>query len=232
MNNQDPIADMLTRIRNANRVGRRMVLVRNPEYCGRFSGNLQRVELHLESRPDWLAMLGRYETDAEDILELPPEEMDRARYRHAGEYVQAPVAGVGLLLFDMTRGPFHDPRVRQAFGHALDRDTLANVVLRGYYSPALGGLVPPGVPGHSPDIGLPFDAERARRLLADAGYPGGRGFPEVEFGFGEFRLLHDAESIQTQWRENLGVEVQLREMPWHDYAVKVRRMETRRITIE
>lgn len=202
--------------------GERMVLVRNPEYCGRFSGNLQRVELQLQSQPDWPAMLERYETDAEDILELLPAEMDRARYRHPGEYVQAPVAGIGLLLFDMTRAPFDDPRVRQAFGHALDRDTLANLVLRGYYSPALGGLVPPGVPGHSPDIGLPFDAERARRLLADAGYPGGRGFPEVEYGFGEFRLLHDAESIQTQWRENLGVEVQLREMPWHDYAVKVR----------
>jgi len=203
----------------------RLVVVRNPEYHGRFPGNLQRVELTLESTMNCPAMLGRYEADEEDVLELPPVEMDLVRYRHPGEYFQAPSAGIGFLLFDMTRAPFDDPRVRRAFGHALDRETLADVALRGYYSPALGGMIPPGVPGHSPNVGLPFDAEQARRLLAEAGYPGGRGFPETEFSYAVYSF-GTAGFFQTQWRENLGVEVKLKELPWREYTLSVREPPT------
>ena len=85
------------------------------------------------------------------------------------------------MAFDVRRAPFDDPRVRRAFAYALDRETLAGVTLGGYFSPASGGLVPPGMPAHSPGIGLPYSPERARDLLAEAGYPGGRGFPTVDF---------------------------------------------------
>ncbi len=81
------------------------------------------------------------------------------------------------MSFDTTRPPFDDVRVRQAFAHALDRPALAQAVLHGLVSPATGGLVPPGLPGHAAGIGLVYDPERARRLLAEAGYLDGRGFP-------------------------------------------------------
>jgi ABC-type oligopeptide transport system substrate-binding subunit/predicted Ser/Thr protein kinase len=200
--------------------GERLDLERNPTYHGRFPGNLQRVELRLVSRPDWPRTLERYEADAEDLIEPPPEEIDRARYRHPGEYVQTPVAGTGFVLFDTTKPPFDDPRVRQAFAQSLDRGTMADVNLHGYFSPGTGGVVPPGVPGHSPDIGLPLDVERAKRLLAESGFPGGRGFPAVQFGVPVFRL-GAGEFIQSQWRANLGVEVGLQEMPWREYTVGV-----------
>ena len=71
-------------------------------------------------------------------------------------------------------------RVRQAFVHAVDRDALVREASEGQYLPANGGFVPPGMPGHSAGIGLVYDVDRARDLLGQAGYPGGRGFPDCE----------------------------------------------------
>jgi ABC-type transport system substrate-binding protein len=90
---------------------------------------------------------------------------------------------------------------------AIDRETLTDVVLAGYSFPATGGFVPPRMLGHSPGIGLPYDPAQARKLLAEAGYPGGRGLPTID------ALLLDrptsqraADFIQTCWHDHLGVE--------------------------
>ena len=71
--------------------------------------------------------------------------------------------------------------MRRAFALATDRERLANAVLNGALFPALGGLVPPGMPGHVAHIALPYDPQEARRLLAEAGYPGGRGLPRLKY---------------------------------------------------
>ncbi|NIU61783.1 MAG: peptide ABC transporter substrate-binding protein, partial [Pseudomonas stutzeri] len=97
-----------------------------------------------------------------------------------------------------------DLRVRRAFSLATDRETFANVFLGGLAFPATGGFIPPGMPGHSAGIGLPYDPEGARRLLAEAGYPGGRGFPAVETL--SSRGSNEEGGLPAQWRENLGVE--------------------------
>ena len=68
----------------------------------------------------------------------------------------------------MSQVPFNDIRVRRAFAFAIDRERLADVVLRGYHIPATGGVVPLRMPGHSSGISLPYDPERARQLLAEA----------------------------------------------------------------
>jgi oligopeptide transport system substrate-binding protein len=117
--------------------------------------------------------------------------------------------------FDTSRPPFDDPRVRRAFALALDRETLADVVRRGQEFPATGGFIPPGVPGHSPGIGLPYDPRQAQQLLADAGYPGGRGFPAVDALTGSTGT--SVEFAQAQWRENLGVEITWETMDWALY---------------
>ena len=187
--------------------GESMVLMRNPQYHGWFTGNLQQVELDFLTDPS--AQLELYETDGLDILDLlrlPPPERDRARQGHAGEHVSTPRLHTLYVGFDVGRSPFNDVRVRRAFVLATDRETLADVLMRGYFFPATGGVVPPGMPGHSAGIGLPYDPEQARKLLAEAGYPGGRGFPVVE-SLTRPDFVPLSEYLQAQWRENLGVEI-------------------------
>jgi oligopeptide transport system substrate-binding protein len=205
--------------------GESMVLARNPRYHGRFTGNLERVELSLLPLVEWSARLGMYEADNLDILRfegLPPSERDRARQRYAGEYVSVPELNTYYVGFDVSRPPFDDPRVRQAFVLATDREMLAGVVLRGYEFPATGGLIPPGVPGHSARIGLPYDPEQARQLLAEAGYPGGRGFPVVDPVTWR-RMKPRSEYLQAQWRENLGVEITWEAMEFEMFLDRMRR---------
>ena len=188
--------------------GESLVLVRNPEYHGPFGGNLQRVKLSLFADPS--TQLEMYEADHLDILDLrglPPPEMDRVRQRHAGEYVSLRWSCTQYVGFDVSRPPFNDPRVRRAFVLATDQEKLADVVLRGSQMPATGGLVPPGMPGHSAEIGLPYDPDRARQLLAEAGYPGGHDFPAIDAQ--RFRRTDEpaGDYLQAQWRQDLGVEI-------------------------
>ncbi|MFC2036554.1 ABC transporter substrate-binding protein [Chloroflexota bacterium] len=145
--------------------------------------------------------------------------MDRARQRHAGEYVSGPRLSIDFVGFDVGRPPFDDQRVRQAFTLATDREALADVTLRGYAFPATGGFVPQGMPGHSPGIGLPYDPVVARRLLAEAGYPGGRGFPAIEC-VARVDPGHDLlrEYLQAQWLESLGIEITWEEIAWARFA--------------
>lgn len=186
--------------------GQSIILSRNPNYHGRFGGNVQRIEDCLLT--DGAVTLQMYEAGDLDIwsLVLPYAEMDRVRQRHAG-YFSGPGPATGYVGFDLSRPPFDDVRVRRALVHATDREMLADVVLRGYESPATGGFVPPGMPGHSPGIGLAYDPERARQLLAQAGYPGGRGFP-VMTAWTSSVFAEATKALQAQWRESLGVEME------------------------
>jgi ABC-type oligopeptide transport system substrate-binding subunit len=187
--------------------GKRMILARNPQYHGQFKGNVQRLELVFEA--DWNARLEMYKTDDLDILSIwrsQSAEIDPALRQHAEDYVAGPTLTTTCLGFDVRRPPLSDARVRRALAHAVDQETLVDVLVRGYMSPATGGFVPPGMPGHSPGINLPYDPDQAQRLLAEAGYLGGRGFPELNlvtfYGYEPW-----LEYLQAQWWETLGIEV-------------------------
>jgi len=186
--------------------GESMTFDRNPRYYGRREGNVQRVQISLQPEPE--SVLQLYEQDQLDIVGLSPRVINRARHLHAGEYVSLPSPSTYYLAFDVTHPPFDNVPVRRAFSLATDKEGLADVAHRGFSFPATGGLVPPGVPGHSPDSGLPYDPEAARQLLAEAGLPGGRGFPTVTMVASAGRLV-DAQFLQARWREALGVEVGL-----------------------
>jgi ABC-type oligopeptide transport system substrate-binding subunit/class 3 adenylate cyclase len=204
--------------------GEKMVLRRNPDYHRRYRGNIQRVELHpaTEMSSDQLEL---YEADHLDVLDfwtLPPRAMGLARNRHAGEYLVAPRLATVFLAFNARRPPFDDVRVRRAFALAADRQTVSDVVLGGYAITATGGFVPPGMPGHSPGIGLPYDPEEARRLLSEAGYPpgGSQSFPVVELlGAPDDELPY--QHLGTNWAENLGVETASTIVEWDCIPVRL-----------
>jgi oligopeptide transport system substrate-binding protein len=193
--------------------GGNLILERNPRYHGDFSGNVQRMQLLVNPDPE--ERLRVYESDGLDVIRLEPA-IDYAKQRHFGEYISGPTLNSSYLRFKVDSLPFTDPLVRQAFVMAINRETLASVVLKGHHAPAMGGYIPPGFPGHSPGIGLPFDPEQARQLLAQAGYPGGQGLPAMELT-ANFDNQIMAEFIIAQLSTNLNVSVDLKVLAWADF---------------
>ncbi|MFN2140280.1 MAG: ABC transporter substrate-binding protein, partial [Candidatus Promineifilaceae bacterium] len=189
--------------------GESIVLVRNSAYFGRSRGNVQRVELFLISDPS--TRLQMYESGELDVLSpygLSGEMMENTLRRHAGEFIHSPSLFTRYVAFKVNKVPFDDRRIRRAFILAIDRETLVDVAMRHLdRTPAGGGFVPPGMPGHSPEIGLRCDRQAARQLLATAGFPGGKDFPKV-------RLIAPrvTESVckylQEGWRKSLGVTIE------------------------
>jgi oligopeptide transport system substrate-binding protein len=84
--------------------------------------------------------------------------------------------------------------------------------------PATGGLVPPGMPGHSPNIALPYDPENARGLLEKAGYPQGRGFPKLYCLAPDNPLKRTiAAELTAQWSQILGIEITWEFAEWGSF---------------
>jgi len=130
--------------------------------------------------------------------------------------------------FNVTKPPFDNLLVRQAFAHALNRQAIVDYVQgqepEATVRPATN-LTPPWVLGRDlyGFVGLSYNPDRARELLAQAGYPGGEGLGSIQLWFNE--SLSDlfrgdrtiAELAAASWRDTLGIEVQLMELPWGEY---------------
>jgi peptide/nickel transport system substrate-binding protein len=115
--------------------------------------------------------------------------------------------------FLTTSKTFSDVKVRQAFNYAIDREKILKYVMQGSATdPAIYGMVPPVMPNYNAKRikGYSFDLAKAKQLMSDAGYPGGKGFPEVTLNINEGggRNTQIAEAIQDMLRE-IGVTVKL-----------------------
>ena len=140
---------------------------------------------------------------------LPPDRVGAYR-RDAPQLLRIdPLLGTYFYRLNVTRPILNDPRVRRALALAVDRDAIVTKILRGGQLPA-HAFTPPGTAGYSPAAAVATDFPEARRLLAEAGYPGGRGLPPLELLFNSsetHRVI--GEAIQEMWRRELGVEVRL-----------------------
>jgi oligopeptide transport system substrate-binding protein len=199
--------------------GESMVLDRSPDYHARWDGNVDQVVLHFV--PPWSTGLDMYAADALDLIQityLRPPDLEAARQLYADDYRCLSRLATGFTGFDTRRPPFDDRRVRQAFALAIDRQALATTLRGDQVFPATGGFVPPGMPGHAATIALPCDPPRARRLLAEAGYPDGRDFPPVT---SIIPALPGSETVgefvSRQWRDVLGIEVQAEAIAFDRY---------------
>ena len=127
---------------------------------------------------------------------------------------EVPSLSVQYYGFDASRPPFDDVRVRQAFGAAVDWRRIVELGSAGSETVA-NSMVPPGIPGASQRDFLPaHDPDEGRRLLAEAGFPGGAGFPVVTMLTGGGQ--HD-EAIVTEIERELGVEVTYETMSFDTY---------------
>ena len=112
--------------------------------------------------------------------------------------------------------PFDNKKVRQAFNHAIDKDALVKIALGGQATVANSWL-PPGLAGNvvKQHSGSTFDAKLAQKLLAEAGYPGGKGFPKIDLTYTDNIGLYPEvwQLIQAQLQQSLGVKVGLKQLP-------------------
>jgi oligopeptide transport system substrate-binding protein len=195
----------------------KLTLRPNPFYYG-IRPSLGTVKMYIVNESTTALTL--FETGDIEMSNLPPEAI--AAYQGKSEYLTAPVLRGYYYGFNVKKAPFTDPRVRRAFSMAIDRSEFPAILKRGEIPSPY--WIPPGMPYHNPAIGLPFDPDAARKLLAQAGYPAGRGFPSVTAAFNtgpENSLV--AENLQAQWKRNLGIEILLDNQEWKVY---LRRLQT------
>jgi len=127
-----------------------------------------------------------------------------------------PSMSVHYYAFQQKNPVFSDVRVRKAFNMAIDRESLVNYTLQGEGTPGIYGLIPPAFKKyhHEKIKGYGFDPEQARALLAEAGYPNGKGFPELTLelasGGSNYELI--AQVVQKMLEENLNVHINLQVM--------------------
>jgi oligopeptide transport system substrate-binding protein len=207
--------------------GKSMTFVRNPKYHGSSVGNLERVHVALLPKEDWRSALSLYATGNADLVDMAgvtPSAVEDAQRSHPDSKVlRFPRLSAYYLVFDVTRPPFDDPQVRRAFVLGTDRGSLASAHLITGLLPATGGFTPPGMAGHCKGIAPPYDPERARQLLAEAGYPDGKGFPAIECLMVSGPATPAGSTyFQSQWRQNLGLDIPWEAMEWGEYVERVR----------
>ena len=145
--------------------------------------------------------------------------------KQRSDFHVAPYFNTYFYRFNVTRPPFNDARVRKAFFLAMDASAITQYVLRAGQEPA-HSLIPPGIPGYT-EAQLPKrNIEEAQKLMAQAGYPNGQGFPKAEVLFNTSESHKQiAEVLQSQWKEALGVKVDLVNQEWKVYLNSVQTLD-------
>ncbi|MFZ5624906.1 MAG: ABC transporter substrate-binding protein [Gemmatimonadota bacterium] len=147
-----------------------ILLVRNPDYWG---GPPEADSLRIRIIPEPLTQAAEYEAGHLSVVEIPFGETLRWQQTHEPELQRRPSLRAMYVALNTTRGPLRDVRVRQAINHAVNVPVILRTMMGDRGVPA-AGAVPPGLAGH--DSSRPryrFDPAKARRLLAQAGYPDG-----------------------------------------------------------
>ncbi len=146
-----------------------------------------------------LSKIASYKQDNPDVLHIDP------------------FLTVYMYMLNVSKPPLTDKRVRRALALAIDRESIVKNVTKGGQLPALH-FTPPGTAGYHARARLAPDLDAARKLLAEAGFPDGKGLPPVEILFNTLESHRTiAEAIQQMWKKNLGVDARLVNQEWKVY---------------
>jgi len=192
-------------------------LRRNPEYWNAKNVSLKSVDVLPIAKAN--TAFNFYASGQADLLMdkglTPPSLLDELKSRK--DFHAAPFLGIYFLRFNCSKPPLDDPRIRRALSLAIDKSVITTKITRAGELPATG-FVPPGMQGYTSPESPGFDPEAARRLLADAGFAEGHGFPRLTYLYSEGELNEAiAVELQNMWRQHLGISVDLARQEWKVY---------------
>jgi oligopeptide transport system substrate-binding protein len=192
--------------------GKLLVLERNELYYGGLA-KVNQVVFHL-----WGGMpMDMYETGEIDVTDVNINYIEKVT-DEAGPFYSdlrvVPQLSFFYIGFNTTKPPFDDVNIRCAFSQAIDKDKLVSLVFKGAMQRA-DGILPPGMPGYNEGLsGLGFDIGKAKELIANSRYGDVSQLPPITIttaGWGGL-ISQELEAIVYQWRQNLGVEVKVRQL--------------------
>lgn len=201
-----------------------VVLKRNPNYYGvdSYGNQLPFLDSVVVSILTKQQELEKFQNDQLSVLiGLPSESVANMVAKQIADFKNKPPKYIlerspemanQYYEFNLTKVPFNNINVRKAFCYAIDRNKIVEEILNGEaYGPATYGFCPPSFKGY--DItkirGYDFDPAKAKKLLAEAGYPDGKGFPKVkiELNSGGAKHTRIVVEIQKQLRNTLNINV-------------------------
>jgi oligopeptide transport system substrate-binding protein len=189
----------------------RIVVVKNPLYWDAARTRLNRIEFFPFEQAE-VEDLNYQAGQLHTTYALPMSRVAAYRAHVPPDIRTDPVLSTFYLFINVTRPPFNNVKLRLALAHAMDRDALSRDVTKGVYPPART-LTAPNCGGYTSRAFISDDFALARRLLAEAGYPGGRGLPPIEVQcFQDEVPVRMMEAIQSMWRRELGVRIEIAEI--------------------
>jgi oligopeptide transport system substrate-binding protein len=202
----------------------KMELVKNGAYWDK--SNVKSEKLELVFSDSNTTVMSMFESNQLDMADFSPPVAETPRLMKEGKLKIYPYLGTYFFAINVTKAPFDNPKVRKAFALAINRKAIVENITRAGEKPAVA-WVPFGLPGAkagedyrkaSGDLFKDNDVETAKKLLAEAGYPEGRGLPPVNILYNTNEQNKSiSEAIQEMWKKNLGAVVNLTNQEWKVY---------------
>jgi oligopeptide transport system substrate-binding protein len=190
-----------------------VVLERFP---GHFRGPAPLDRVVFRIIPAEITRFNEYRAGQLDLTDIPTGQCQSVQRdpQLRGDVAIWPTLGTHAVRFNVERPPFSDLRVRRAIAHAIDPSIIVERLLERCVAPARG-ILPPALPGYNAEVKrLALDRELSRRLLAEAGYPGGKGLSSLAYHFNTTDTNQRiAELLQAQLKE-IGIGLELRRLDW------------------
>ncbi len=189
----------------------RLVVDKNPRYWDAATVRLNSIVFHPIDNPDVEERNFRA-GQLHLTYSLPLAKIPGYRAQDPATLRADPFLRTYFLRFNTTRPPFDNPKLRRALALAIDRDTISRTLLHASHAPA-HHFVPPGFPGFESRHRVSDDFAAARALLAEAGYPGGKGLPPFEIQVRTDELQPRViEAVQAMWQRELGVQATIAQL--------------------
>jgi oligopeptide transport system substrate-binding protein len=202
----------------------KIILAKNPSFWDAANVKLDKIEYYLIDQESTSTTM--YESGQLDIIEsgVSATELDRLKKEKPNDLKILPDLGTYYYRFNVTKAPMNNANVRKALTLAIDRKLIVENITKGGQIPATG-YVPGGLADVSGDFrktGGDFykdnDVATAKKLLADAGFPDGKGFPKLTIMYNTSEGHKNiAQAIQEMWKKNLGIDIELTNVEWGTY---------------